>query len=346
MAARGRGASVAAVAVAASLTQAAALGGAMRTFTNPVAPGGQDPWVVRQAGRYHFCSSGGGRIWVNVSKGLLDVVKQRGRAVWAPEAGKPWSKQLWAPELHKLQGRWYIYVAASDGRNENHRMYCLRAKTADPAGAYELMGKVAAPTDRWAIDATVLVLRGRMYFVWSGWEGDRNVRQNLYIAPMSDPWTISGERVLISRPEHDWELVGKPTINEGPTALQRDGKTFIIYSASGSWTDRYCLGRLELVGKYPLVPASWRKHPAPVFGPTAGVFGPGHASFTVSPDGKEPWIIYHAAKRRGAGWDRNIRMQRFTWDEEGRPCFGYPVSEGVEIPAPSGEPRAETSDRR
>jgi GH43 family beta-xylosidase len=275
---------------------------------------------------------------VNTSAGLLDVVRRRGREVWRPAEGKPWSKHLWAPELHRLGGRWYIYVAADDGRNENHRMYCLRARTADPGGPYELAGKVAAPSDRWAIDATVLVMERRMYFVWSGWEGGRNVRQSLYIAPMSDPRTISGRRVLISKPEHDWELVGRPMINEGPTALQRNGRTFIIYSASGSWTDSYCLGMLELVGPEPLDPASWKKHPAPVFGPTAGVFGPGHASFTTSPDGKEPWIVYHAAKRKGSGWDRNVRMQRFAWDEDGLPRFGYPVSEGVRLPVPSGEP--------
>ncbi len=340
MAARGFGASVA-MTLAAIIAHPAAHGGAMRQFTNPVAPGGQDPWVVRHGGRYHYCSSSAGKVWVNVSRGLLDVVKRRGRAVWRPEKGKPWSKQLWAPELHRLGGRWYIYVAASDGRNENHRMYCLRAKTSDPAGAYELMGKIAAPSDRWAIDATVLVLGRRMYFVWSGWQGERNVRQDIYIAPMSNPWTVSERRVLISSPEHAWEKVGRPAVNEGPTALQRGGKTFIIYSASGSWTDSYCLGMLELVGKDPLRAASWRKHPAPVFAPTAEVFGPGHASFTTSPDGKEDWIVYHAAKRSGARWDRNIRMQRFIWDAEGRPRFGRPVTEGALLAAPSGEPGAE-----
>jgi GH43 family beta-xylosidase len=203
------------------------------------------------------------------------------------------------------------------------------------------VGRIAAPSDRWAIDATVLVLGKRMFFVWSGWEGERNVRQDIYIAPMSNPWTVSGGRVLISRPEHTWEKVGRPAVNEGPTALQRGGKTFIVYSASGSWTDGYCLGLLEFVGKDPLKTASWRKHRAPVFAPTAGVFGPGHASFTTSPDGREDWIVYHAAKRRGSGWDRNIRMQRFTWDAEGRPHFGRPTPEGARLAVPSGEPGGE-----
>jgi GH43 family beta-xylosidase len=72
-----------------------------------------------------------------------------------------------------------------------------------------------------------------------------------------------------------------------------------------------------------------------VFGSTATVFSPGHASFTKSPDGTEDWIVYHTAKHQGAGWDRHTRMQRFTWDIEGNPCFGYPVSKGIEIAIPS-----------
>ena len=80
---------------------------------------------------------------------------------------------------------------------------------------------------------------------------------------------------------------------------------------------------------------AWEKKNTPVFSGTATVVSPGHASFTKSPDGSEDWIVYHTAKHRGAGWNRNTRMQKFTWDIEGNPCFGYPVSEGLEIPAPS-----------
>ena len=115
----------------------------------------------------------------------------------------------------------------------------------------------------------------------------------------------------------------------------RDGRVFIIYSASGSWTDSYCLGRLSLVGDNPLSPEAWIKKPTPVFDGTVSVISPGHASFTMSPDGSEDWIVYHAAKHKGAGWRRNIRMQQFTWDINGSPCFGNPVSEGIEIIIPS-----------
>jgi GH43 family beta-xylosidase len=241
---------------------------------------------------------------------------------------------LWAPELHVFGGRGYIYVAADDGRNENHRMFVLESDGSDLLGSYTLRGKLAAPSDKWAIDGTVLEHGGELYFIWSGWEGDTNVRQDLYIARMDGPTRIASERVRISRPEYDWECIGQPLVNEGPQVLCRDGRVFVIYSASGSWTDNYCLGQLTLVGDDPMAPGAWVKKPAPVFGGTGTVFSPGHASFTTSPDGTEDWIVYHTARRAGAGWDRVTRIQRFTWDVEGNPQFAYPLSDGTSFPAP------------
>src|SRR5262245_24746012 len=163
-----------------------------RTFTNPICAHGADPWVIRAKGSYYYCRSDGGTIWVNRAARLQDIDTSPSVAVWMPPPGTAWSKELWAPELHLLDGRWYIYVAADDGDNRNHRMYVLRGDAEDPQKPFKLKGRIAARTDRWAIDGTVLETGGRRYFVWSGWEGDQNVAQNLYIAPLSDPWTISG----------------------------------------------------------------------------------------------------------------------------------------------------------
>ena len=306
-----------------------------RTIINPVAPVGHDPWVIQKDGIYYYCFSHKGALWVNSSNKIEDAVQFIGSEIWRPEPDTPYSKELWAPEFHNIGDRWYVYFAADDGDNMHHRMYVLRSDTKDALGTYSFIGKISDPSDKWAIDGTVLNLDGNLYFIWSGWEGEVNVQQNLYIARMKDPVTIEGNRVLISQPEYDWEKIGNPLINEGPEVLKNGSQVFIIYSASGSWTDNYCLGQLKLTGSNPMNPKSWQKKNTPVFGSTATVFGPGHASFTKSPDDSEDWIIYHAAKFSGAGWDRNTRMQPFTWDTAGDPCFGYPVSEGITIPAPS-----------
>ncbi len=311
----------------------------VRTFTNPICPHGADPWVVRHKDAYYYCRSGGGKIWIHRAARLQEIGRAPGAAVWTPPPNTPYSKELWAPELHRLDGRWYVYVAADDGNNQNHRMVVLEGDADDPQKPFAFKGKIADPADTWAIDATVLVMPGnRKYFVWSGWEGDQNVAQFLYIAPMSNPWTISGGRVCLSKPELPWELNGRPLINEGPEVLRgARGKVFLIYSASGSWTDDYCLGQLALVGADPMKPASWVKKKTAVFARTADVFGPGHASFVKSPDDQEDWIVYHAARRKGGGWDRDVRIQKFGWAADGSPDFGEPASPGVALQEPSGQ---------
>lgn len=303
---------------------------ATAALTNPVAPHGQDPWVMLHGGVYYYCYSHRGAVWVNSDAKLDAALQRRGKVVWRPEPGKAWSQGLWAPELNHLNGGWYIYVTADDGRNENHRMWVLESP--EPDGAFTLAGKASCPEDRWAIDGTVLDHGGKLYFIWSGWEGAENVAQNLYIALMESPTATTGPRVLISRPEHPWERVGRPVVNEGPTALKNAGKTLVIYSASGSWTDDYCMGMLTLTGSDPMDPNSWVKHPAPVFASANGVHGPGHASFVKSQDGLTDWIVYHAARRKGSGWDRDIRMQPFKWNKDGTPDFGQPLAPGVPIP--------------
>ncbi|OMF28079.1 hypothetical protein BK133_18865 [Paenibacillus sp. FSL H8-0548] len=317
-------------------------------FSNPIVPvgssgGSADPWVIFKDGFYYYCKSDGDNsIQVAKAERLQDIGIVPRVSVYTPPYGEPYSKEIWAPELHFLNGKWYIYFAADDGKNENHRMYVLESNTDDAQGSYTLKGKITDSTDKWSIDGTVLETEDGMYFVWSGWEGDVNVRQNLYIARMANPWTISGERVLLSTPDKSWELNGDPKINEGPQILKRDGKIFIIYSGSGSWTDDYALGMLTNTDGNVLNPASWTKA-GPIFYKTDTAYAPGHASFTKSPDGTEDWVVYHATEKSGDGWaNRSVRAQRFTWFGEGSPDLGTPINYGKSLKAPSGTPEVTT----
>jgi len=307
------------------------------TFTNPILAHGQDPCVVAYGGWFYYCYSTGRDIRVRRSDALHRIGEGDETVLWrAPEQG-PSSQNVWAPELHRIGGRWYVYFAADDGENRNHRMFVLRSEGDDPVGPYEYVGEVAGMSDRWAIDGTVYQSgTGLLYFIWSGWPGGDDGVQNLYIAAMSDPLTVAGKRVLVSEPVHDWERVGDPKVNEGPGVLRRGDKVHLIYSASGSWTDDYCLGRLTLVGDDPLAPGAWVKHGQPVFSKTDKVFGPGHASFVHlgCAEGPADWIVYHAARSKGSGWDRDVRLQPFGWDGEGYPRLGKPIPAGVPIATP------------
>ena len=286
--------------------------------------GGADPWFCQYDGTYYYCYSVGNGVGVKCASSLETLADAEGVTVYTAPGEGAFSRNYWAPELYRIDGRWYIYVAADDGENENHRMYVLSCDT--PMGEYQMEGKLSATTDKWAIDGTLLQLNGALYFIWSGWEGDADGRQDLYIAPMDSPTRISGERVRISKPRYKWEKRGMP-INEGPAALYDNGNTYVVFSASGSWTDDYCLGMLRLIGNDPLQAKNWAKCPVPVFKKTKTVFGPGHCSFVASPDGSEQYIVYHGNTESGTGWGgRSVRIQRIS-RRFGIPVFGKPVCE-------------------
>lgn len=213
----------------------------------------------------------------------------------------------------------------------------------DPTtGTWIEKGQIAVPNqDLWAIDATILEQNNKRYLLWSGQEAG-SVEQRLYIAPMSNPWTISGPRAELSRPEYPWERNGDPKVNEGPQVLKRNNRTFIVYSASHCSTDDYALGMLSTSNTAdPMIATSWTKSATPVFtkDPADRAYGPGHNSFFKSKNGQEDWILYHAnsGPNQGCGDARSPRMQKLIWNADDMPNFGTPEPIGVQLPEPGGE---------
>ena len=316
-----------------------------QTFSNPVIPEtAADPCIVRHNGYYfHAFSDGQQRMYVRKSATLGGLGSAPPVLVWlAPNTG-PYSREVWAPELQLLQGKWYIYFAASDGNNDNHRMFVLESTSLDPQGGYVFKGQLQPATDRWAIDGAVIQKDdGSLYFVWSGWPGPWNGQQNLYIAPMSNPWTLSGDRVLISQPTFDWEARGMP-LEEAPQPLRLAGRYAVVFSASGSWTQDYTLGLLTNTDGNLLNPKSWVKS-GPVFRQNGSVYGVGHPTFIKSPDGTENWMAYHAKRLASEGWnDRSVRAQEFFIASDGSLNLGVPRPVMLAQPVPGGEGGAPAS---
>jgi GH43 family beta-xylosidase len=272
--------------------------------------------------------------------------------IWLRPTSGPNIHNIWAPEVHFLDGKWYAYYTAGSTPNlGTQRTFVLENTSPDPfKGSWIDKGKIAdTAADYFAIDATVLEHNNNKYLIWSGHASPADNTQRLYIAQMENPWTLASSRIAISSPQYQWESFGSspvgnvPSVNEGPEILKNGaGKVFLIYSASGCWTDDYCLGMMTLKdGGDPLKPSDWLKTPQPVFvkKPESLAFGPGHNAFFKSPDNQEDWIIYHANAFTGQGCadNRSPRIQKFTWNSDGTPNFGQPVSLTSKIPRPSGE---------
>ena len=310
---------------------------------------GADPWVVRHAGAYYLIESRDNAIWVYRSTDLTRP-KQNGVRVWSSPASGWNRSNVWAPELHQIDGRWYIYYAAGEAGPPfiHQRSGVLESLGNDPQGLYADKGRLDTggslathDDDLWAIDVTVARLNGELYAVWSGWEQSATTDrtpQHTYIARMANPWTMETERVRISSPIESWERGTELDLQEGAEFLLRDGRVFLVYSTRESWLRDYRLGLLRLAAPTadPLQPESWTKS-GPVFAGTNDVFGVGHASFTTSPDGTQDWIVYHSKVSTTPGWDRVIRMQPFTWNPDGTPNFGTPVPSAQQLAVPAGQ---------
>jgi GH43 family beta-xylosidase len=318
-----------------------------RTFTNPIYKGA-DPWMIKHNDMYYTCRSGNRGVIISESRFLTRREKEA--TVWkAPE--NAWNSFfIWAPELHHIDGKWYIYYAA--GKIDKtpfiyQRTGVLMCDT--PLGEYKDMGMLHTGDDPlqreenniWGIDMTVFKHKGKLYAVWSGWEQNSDTDatdQHLYIARMPTPTSI-GKRILLTKAVEPWEKGEHIVLVEGPSVIKHDGNIFIMYSTRGSWTPNYRLGQLRLKSEdsNPLDPTSWIKS-GPVFQGNPRVLGVGHASFTTSPDDTQHWIYYHTKTSQEPGWtDRKACLQQFYFDEDGNPWFGAAVPAGVSIDRPSGE---------
>lgn len=316
------------------------------TFRNPLRPDrGADPWIVYHDGNYYLLTTTGtSELFIYQSPTLGGLHDARPIQVWQDDTPDRCCN-MWSPELHLLDGpdgpRWYLYYTAgpdSDNTRLTQRTHVLESEGEDPLGPYTYKARVYDPADDTGqLDASILQWEGDLYFLTAVWD---EYGESLYIAPMSDPWTLSGDRVRIASPTYAWEKVANES-NEAPVALVHDDQLFITYSAGSCTSPDYILGMLTFTGDDVLDPDAWTKNPEPVFerSDANSVFGPGHNGFFKSPDGTEDWIVYHANDSVTGGCDdqRTTRAQPFTWNDDGTPDFGEPVSLETELPVPSGE---------
>ncbi len=317
---------------------AAAADGASDSFTNPLLPSGPDPWVTQVDGIYYYTNTLRNRIALWRTDNIGHLASAEHRTVWTPPATGPNAHLIWAPELHRIDGKWFIYYSAtaSGFNDDKHRSVFVLENDGDDPLTGEWIGRGRVNTAHSGIDGTVFSYGGKRYFAYSPYLGPIS---GLAIAEMANPWTLKGEERVIARADRPWEKQGGRSIVEGPEfLLGPKGDLFLTYSASACWSDDYALGMLHAApGADPLDPAAWTKLPQPVFKRGNGVYATGHNGFFKSPDGKEDWIIYHANPEPGmkCTLKRAPHIQRFGWTAQGWPQFGEPVGEGTPLPVPS-----------
>ncbi|KAK5655132.1 hypothetical protein OQA88_6031 [Cercophora sp. LCS_1] len=311
-------------------------------YTNPLIKQRADPHIHKHTdGFYYFTATVPefDKIILRRAPTIQALASAPETTIWRRKASGVGSNQVWAPELHYIDNKWYIYVALGVSGQWRIRAFVLEGTGDNPLTAtWVEKGLIKTNWDTFSLDASTFVVNGTRYLVWAQQEPSRSdENSSLMLAPLANPWTIRGTAVAVSRPTLAWERIGYK-VNEGPSVIQKNGKIFLTYSASA--TDyNYCMGLLTAkVGDDLMKPASWVKSQSPVFvsNDQTKQFGPGHNSFTTAEDGSD-LMVYHARQYKDIKGDplndpnRQTRVQKLYWKADGTPDFGVPVADGITV---------------
>ncbi|MDG4861578.1 glycoside hydrolase family 43 protein, partial [Streptomyces sp. T-3] len=308
-------------------------------YRNPLVLNRADPHIRRHHdGRYYFTATAPeyDRIILRRSRTLQGLSTAAESVIWRKHASGDMGAHIWAPELHHIDGKWYVYFAAAPAEDVwQIRIWVLENANPDPfKGTWVEKGRLATAWETFSLDATTFTHRGDRYLAWAQHEPGMDNNTGLFLSRMADPWTLTGPQIRLSTPEYAWETIGFK-VNEGPSVIRRGGRVFMTYSASAT-DHHYCLGLLTADADRDLLdPASWSKSPEPVFtsNETTRQYGPGHNCFTVAEDGRTDVLVYHARPYKEIVGDplndpnRHTRIQRLGWTADGTPDFGIPVAD-------------------
>lgn len=310
-------------------------------WTNPVVPQRADPHVfLHTDGFYYMVATVPeyDRIELRRAKSIGGLSTAKPETIWKKHDTGEMGAHIWAPEIHFIEGKWYIYFTSAPAEDIwGIRLYTLECADQNPlTGAWKENGKLKVNWESFTLDATTFAHKGKRYLVWTQ-RGDAPYDgTNIYIAEMDTPTSITGKAVMLTAPELEWETRGY-RVNEAPAVLIRNGRVYLTYSASATDAN-YCLGLLTADADADLLDVgSWTKSKEPVFksSPETSQYGPGHNSFTTTPDGSKVILVYHARNYEKIEGDplhnpdRATRAQELKWNEDGTPDFGIPVKDGL-----------------
>lgn len=310
------------------------------TYETPWISERADPFVIRHTDDwYYFTASlpAFDAIAIRKAKSLAELADVVEHVVWHRHTSGPMSFNIWAPELHYLEGRWYLYFAASNKDDIWHlRPYVLVCDGQDPTiGNWMECGQMQCSDDdefsfrAFSLDATIFENRGKYYYVWAEKVGVGKQISNLYIAELETPTKLRTVQVLLTSPDYDWERHGF-WVNEGPAVLHHKGMIYLTYSASDT-SAAYCVGMLSIPENADLLdPRQWHKERYPVLktDKSKQIYGPGHNSFTVDEEGNDV-CVFHARKTDNITGNplydgaRHAFLMNIRYNENDKPIFLY-----------------------
>lgn len=311
-----------------------------------------DPFVTKgDDGFYYFTASypmygkedkeGYDRIILRRAKNIDGLANAEEKCIWCVNDSDTSFRFIWAPEIHKIKGVWYMLFAASGSENNVWDIDChiIKCMGNDPYNDnWEDIGKFTAcdgddfSFKGFSLDMTHFECKGKHFVAWAQHGGNSNV----YLAQInpSEPWKTITPAMLLTKPEYPWERVNIP-VNEGAAVMIHNGRVFLAFSASATGPE-YCIGLMYADENADLLDINiWTKLSEPLLtsDDLIGEYGPGHNSFVKDENGE--WVfVYHSRDEKcfkgecGFGDEdplydpcRSARKRKVLWDKNGFPIL-------------------------
>ena len=319
-------------------------------YQNPFITERADPFITKLSdGYYYFTASypayksaenGYDRIILRRSRTVEGLAAAEEKAIWVAHKEGIMARHIWAPEIHEIDGRIYIFFAGANSDDVWHiRPYMLRLEGNNPMeDSWTELGKVKASEgddvsfNSFSLDMTHFEHKGKHYLIWAEIIGD----SSLFMAEIDpkEPDVLTSKPILLTKPEYDWEKVVY-RVNEGASVLKTEDRVYVFFSASGTGAE-YCMGMVYADNDADLMnKESWTKINEPVLSTKdlVGESGPGHNSFVTDENG-QLLCVYHARpeshlrKECGTYWEeslydpcRHARIREVKFDENGVPTL-------------------------
>ena len=306
-------------------------------FPFPIASDRADPDVFKWKGKYYFIATNDAdqnhTLYMRQADSIEEIANASESLILDSSTYKNIGGLLWAPEFHEINGKLFIFFAATPGEffwEESHVM-CLkeggnpmnRNDWSEPKRICRMDGSELCEAGKViTLDMTCFLWQDEYYVIWSQRQFvPVDLGAWLYIAKLdeNEPWKLKSEPVLLSKPEFGWAN-NHTFVDEGPFALIRGDKLFVTFSSAAVDTS-YVVGLLQIEkGKNPLERENWKKTGYPLLSSRSikGEFGTGHNAYVIDEDG-EVWNTYHA--RPGTQAPRSSGIRRVHFDVDGEPVL-------------------------
>lgn len=306
-------------------------------FAFPVAENRADPCVFYWEGTYYFIATNDAddnrSLYVREADTLTGLAGAEEFLILDAETWPEIGNLLWAPEFHAIDGRLYLFFAATPGEffcEESCVMELreggnptVREDWSRPRRIVRKDGSDLCEAGRTiSLDMTCFEWEGELWAVWSQRQFlPKDLGAWLYLARLDRkrPWRLASDPVVLSKPEYGWAN-NHTFVDEGPFALPGEGRLYLTFSSACPDTS-YVVGLLTIErGKDLMVRENWKKTNYPILTSrsVAGEYGTGHNAYVTDGDGTV-WNTYHA--RPGLDSERCSGIRRVHFGPDGFPVL-------------------------